>query len=220
MGLIQEPARAAAFRHALGWVALAEDDPVAARAEFETAIAYGAEGDVHVAHAQAALAVLLSMAGELKRSVTLAAEAVAAARRFLLPEVLVMALVRAAQALLICGDSNAMAADALREVFILLHRLGTRTFRSEALDAAAYLAHRLGDDRLAIELLAAAGWSVSAEVRVLNVLGPKLAILRTLALTKLGAETVAEITEAAKRTPPTVSIAATRVWLETLVSEG
>jgi predicted ATPase/DNA-binding SARP family transcriptional activator len=219
--LIQQPARAAAFHHALGWVALAEPDLATARTEFETAIAYGAEGDVHVAHAQAALALILAMAGEHGWAATAAGDAVAAARRFPLPGVLVMALVRAAQTLLICGD-DALAGDALREVFTLLHRLGTRPFRSEALEATAVLAHRIGDEPFAIECLAAAAACRVAPAAAdgLDVLGPDLSGVRATALTTLGAQTIAEITRAATRTPRTEAIAATRAWLDALVSPG
>jgi hypothetical protein len=202
-------------------VALAEPDLATARTEFETAIAYGAEGDVHVAHAQAALALILAMAGEHGWAATAAGDAVAAARRFPLPGVLVMALVRAAQTLLICGD-DALAGDALREVFTLLHRLGTRPFRSEALEATAVLAHRIGDEPFAIECLAAAAACRVAPAAAdgLDVLGPDLSGVRATALTTLGAQTIAEITRAATRTPRTEAIAATRAWLDALVSPG
>jgi hypothetical protein len=222
--LVQQPGRAAAFHHSLGWVAMAEDDPAGARAEFEQAVTYGVEGDVHVAHAQAALALLLAATGETgetDRATALAGEAVAAARRFRLPGVLVMALVRAAQTLLRCGHETE-AHEALRELFTLLHRLGTRPFRAEALDAAAVLAHRTGDHRRAAWCLGAsqAVRLARGEDHGIDVLGPQLAAVHADGMTMLGAGAVAEIIDAASRRPLAEAVAETRTWLESASGGG
>ena len=128
LSFVQQPARAAAFHHSLGWVALAQGDVAGARAEFETAVAYGDDGELHVTHALAALAILLAGLGVCDRAASLAKEAVAAARRFRLPGVLVMALTRSTQTLLRCGDDPG-ARETLQELFTLLHQLGTFPFR-------------------------------------------------------------------------------------------
>jgi hypothetical protein len=94
--------------------------------------------------------------------------------------VLVMALVRAAQAHLRCSADDA-ARDVLAELFTLPHRLGTRPFRAEELEAAAVLAARAGEPNRAARCLGAADGvrAVRAEERGgVDVLGPALAAVR------------------------------------------
>lgn len=206
--------RAAAFHHALGWVALAEGDRAEACAEFERAIAIGAQGDLHAVHAQASLAAVTASPGD-DRAVTLAAEALAAARRFQLPGVLVMALVRAAQTHLLCGCDDE-AAGVLGELLGVIDGLGTRGFQPDALEAAALFAHRRGDHLRVVKCLGAAHAvrNDRAQNTGFALLGPQLAIARAAAEAALGKDAVVRVMAATEAGPSTRIITDTREWLE------
>lgn len=211
--LVPHPAEGVAFHHSLGWVCLAEGDTAAAQAEFEAAIAVGIDGDLHVAHAQAALALLLAGPGK-ERPVHLALNAVAAARRSMMPAITIMALVRAAQTLLLCGHDDEAAAH-LREVFELFLRLGTRAYHTEALDTAACLAGHRGEHFLAVRYLGAADAirKDRAENLGFTVLGSELASTTADAITALGEAIAHEArTHGGSETPARV-IAEVRSWL-------
>lgn len=205
--------RAAAFHHALGWVALAEGDEAEARAEFERAIAIGAQGDLHAVHAQASLAAITAAPGE-DRAVDLAGEALTAARRFHLPGVLVMALVRAAQAYLLCHRDEA-AAGVLRELLNAIDGLGTRGFQPDALEAVALFAHRRGDHVRAVRCLGAANAvrNDRAQDAGFVLLGPELARVRAAATEALGETVVRSLMAAAGSGPSAQIIGEMRAWL-------
>jgi hypothetical protein len=142
--------------------------------------------------------------GVCDRAASLAEEAVAAARRFRLPGVLVMALTRSTQTLLRCGDDPG-ARETLQELFTLLHQLGTLPFRAEALEAVAVLAYHAGDNTRAARFLAAAqairtprgdDWGV-------DVLGSELAATRA----SVGAATIVEMLSEARPRRATEAVA-------------
>jgi len=145
--------------YCFGWLAMGEGDAAAARAEFERAVSLAGRDHMLRPHALAALAPLLALAGEASAAEETAAAAVASAREFPLPGVLVMALVRAAQAQVLCRADTA-AEDTVVELFDLMHRLGTLQFRAEAFEVVAVLTGRAGDLRGAARLLGTA----SAEI--------------------------------------------------------
>lgn len=205
--------RAAAFHHALGWVALAEGDGPQACAEFERAIAIGAQGDLHAVHAQASLAAITAAPGE-DRAVDLAAEALTAARRFHLPGVLVMALVRAAQAYLLCHRDDA-AAGVLQELLNVIDGLGTRGFQPDALEAVALFAHHRGDHERAVTCLGAAQAvrNDRAEDTGFVLLGPELTKVRAAATEALGEAGVVSRMTAAESRPSGQTITEMRAWL-------
>jgi predicted ATPase/DNA-binding SARP family transcriptional activator len=184
------PGVAAWCRYSLGWLAMADGDAGRARAEFEAAVEHGSASELLLPHALGALAPLAAAQGAGDRATVLADEAVAAAGRFPLPGVLVMALVRAAQTHVLLADAPAARATT-RELFVLLHRLGTPQFRAEALDLAAVLAHRAGDDRAA-----ARWWGAADAVRAgraessggVEVLGPVQAAARAATRDALGSD--------------------------------
>jgi len=142
--------------YCFGWLAMGEGDAVGARAEFERAVGLAGRDDMLRPHALAALAPLLALAGEAGAAEETAAAAVGSAREFPLPGVLVMALVRAAQARVLCGADTAAEAT-VAELFELLHRLGSLQYRAEAFEVVAVLTGRAGDLRGAARYLGAAG---------------------------------------------------------------
>jgi len=168
-------------------------DPAAARAEFQRAVDVAGPDDLVRPHALAALAPLL-VAGEDGvdgggRATVTAADAVASARRFPLPGVLVMTLVRAAQTAVLCDDCDTARA-AVAELFDLLHRLGSLPFRAEAFEVVAVLAARAGDLRAAARYLGSAGAVRAARTEDeagVRVLGAVLDATRTRVLAALGA---------------------------------
>jgi hypothetical protein len=125
-----------------------------------------------------------------------------------------MALVRAAQTLLL-ARRDGEAAVALKELFGLLHRLGTRAYQAEALDAAALLANRWGETLRAVRLLGAA----SAVRRARNesvgfeVLGADLEAVRAAAVAELGRDAVVEAMDEARSVPAGAVSAEVRPWL-------
>lgn len=209
------PSWSAGCHNSLGWIAWSEGDTGAARAEFERAMEFGhtAAGEWNLIHAQAALAVLAAATGEPATALHLAAAAVATARHVRVPSLLVVALLRAGQTHLLCGADIAARSD-LRELFTLLHRLGSQHFRAEALEAAAVLAHRAGDDRHAARWLQVADTIRVARAEVgggVDVLGSVLALAREATRTALAGPGAGEA-------PPmsgAAAVADVRAWLDT-----
>ena len=142
--------------HDLGWIAMAEGDAPGARAHFEQALAVGdqyeRDGSILKVHCLAALAPIAALTGEPERARTLAAEAVAAARLLRLRRVLVMTLVRAAEASVLTADYEA-ARDLVRELLALLAELGSRSWVADTVELAAVVLERAGQAQPAARLL-------------------------------------------------------------------
>lgn len=205
--------RSVGCHHSLGWIAWAQGDTAAAKAEFELTVVHGAgtPSEWYVTHARCALAVLTATTGEHGTATSLAVEAVQTARRIGLPALLIVALLRAAQTHLLCDD-DAAARTALGELFTLLHRLGTRQFRAEAMEAAALMAHRMGDDRRVAHYLRTAGAIRVARAEVaggVEVLGSALEQARDAAGAGLDDEQPAALGSARSGE----AVAEARAWL-------
>jgi predicted ATPase/DNA-binding SARP family transcriptional activator len=130
----------------LGWVAVADDDPVAARRSFERALELTQStprGEWLLPHALAALAPIVARLGEPAYAVQLADEAVASARSFAGRAVLAMALARSAEAAIVSHD-RAVAARSVDELLKLLVELGTRRWAADALEMATVVLERGG----------------------------------------------------------------------------
>ena len=98
-------------------------------------------------------------------------------------------------------------------MFTLLHRLGTRPFRSEALEATAVLAHRAGDHKRAGRYLRAAQGVRVARAEndgSIDVLADELAAVRA----GLEVVTPGEKQHEAAQLPMAFAVAETRLWLQ------
>ena len=123
--------------HELGWAALAAGQVDEARFRFERALEEQPEGhEMLQAHALAALATVVALAGEADRAESIAAEAVVVARGARLPQILVVALVRAGE-VAVLSDRPGRARTVLIEVLGILSDLGARRWVADALEAAA-----------------------------------------------------------------------------------
>lgn len=128
------------------------------------------------------------MGDDPARATATAAGAVASARGFPLPGVLVMTLVREAQTRVLCGD-DAAARATVAELFDLLHRLGNLPFRAEAFEVVAVLACRAGDLPGAARYLGSAGAVRTARIEDragVRVLRPAVDATRERVLAALG----------------------------------
>lgn len=141
----------------IGWAILGRGDRRGAAVAFDRALLIGRQqtSDVLVAHAQSALATLSALEGDGHRALELAVEAVGAARRLGLRNVLVMALSRAAEASVLTGDSS-RTVSILRESLGLIRDLGGRMWLSDSLQLAAVALASRGRAEVAVRLLAAA----------------------------------------------------------------
>ncbi len=175
--------------YSFGWIAMGSGDATAARAEFARAVDLSGPDDLVRPHALAALAPLLAGHDRAGASAA-AAGALASARQFPLPGVHVMALVRAAQAYVLCEQDDA-ARDIVAELFELQHRLGNLQFRAESFEVVAVLAARSGNDRAAARLLGAGGTVRATRTEDdagVRVLGDVVEATRRRVLAALGAE--------------------------------
>jgi tetratricopeptide (TPR) repeat protein len=114
--------------HTLGWVAMARGDAQEARGHFERAVEIGRQHEeageaALTCHALAALAPLVAYSGEVELADALADQSVEAARRLRLRQLLVMTLVRSAEAAILTGGGE-RAEAALSEALRLLGDLG------------------------------------------------------------------------------------------------
>ncbi|MBW0134416.1 AfsR/SARP family transcriptional regulator [Pseudonocardia abyssalis] len=175
--------------YSFGWLAMGAGDAAAARAEFARAVDLSGDDDLVRPHALAALAPLLAGADPAEAS-AVAGRALASARDFPLPGVHVMALVRAAQTYVLCGEDD-IARDVVAELLDLQHRLGNLQFRAETFEVVSVLAARSGDHRVAARLLGAGGAVRAARTEDdagVRVLGDVVAATRRSMLAGLGPE--------------------------------
>jgi non-specific serine/threonine protein kinase len=140
----------------LGWVAMARGDAPDARAHFERAVDVGCQKEdaALTCHATAALAPLVAFSGEVELSGTLADQSVDAARRLRLPQLLVMTLVRSAEAVIL-ADGGERAEAALAEALRLLGDLGARRWVADTLEMTALAREARGHPASAAHLLGA-----------------------------------------------------------------
>jgi tetratricopeptide (TPR) repeat protein len=144
----------------LGWTALANGDPDAARTHFEQAVIWARSdplGEWLEPHALAALAPLVARTGDHLEALQLSEQAISTARRLPAPPLLAMTLARAADAAIVAGQPR-RAASILIELLGVLADLGTRRYLADALELSAVV---MGDDgregpEATVELLAAA----------------------------------------------------------------
>jgi tetratricopeptide (TPR) repeat protein len=142
--------------HTLGWVAMAQGDTREARARFERAVEVGRqhEDDSMTCHALAALAPLVAFSGEVELAEALADQSVAAARRLRLRQLLVMTLVRSAEASILAGGDE-RAEAALGEALRLLGDLGAKRWVADTLEMTALAQEARGHPASAARILGA-----------------------------------------------------------------
>ncbi|MCX6463924.1 MAG: BTAD domain-containing putative transcriptional regulator [Pseudonocardiales bacterium] len=175
--------------YSFGWIAMGSGEAAAARVAFARSVDLSGPDDLVRPHALAALAPLLA-GSDPERAAAAAAGALASARAFPLPAVHVMALVRAAQTFVLCGEDGA-AREVVAELFDLQHRLGNLQFRAESFEVVAALAARSGDHRAAARLLGAGGAVRATRTEDdagVRVLADVVADTRRRVLAALGAE--------------------------------
>ena len=142
--------------HDLGWIAMAEGDPMRAKAHFEQALEVGRRqlGSSLRVHCMAALAPVAALTGEPERARTLAIQAVSDARLLHLRRILVMALVRGAETAVLIGDDE-RARDRVRELLALLGEIGARRWVADGVELAALILERGGQPQPAARLMGA-----------------------------------------------------------------
>ena len=157
--------------HHLGWAALVDRDYDRARDHFERAVEIARSdplGAWVVPHALAALGPLIALAGDDKRALHLAEEAVNAARRLQARPVLAMTLARAAETAILARQSR-RAAGILVELLGVLADLGTQRWAADALETAALVLETEEDPERASAILGASDRLRDAtEVRVIT----------------------------------------------------
>lgn len=209
------PAEAVWCHLNLGWVAMAEGDPLEARIWFQSAADLGRDSGTLTPHALAALAPVTALAGETSRATELADHAIAAAEQLPLSGVWAMALLRAAQTQLLCADDDAAEAP-LTRLFELLRRLQIGRFQAEAFEAAAVLLYHRGDPTRAARYL-----GVSARIRAariedhagVDVLEALVRTTRTEAADQLGRSTYHAAENAGRALAPTTALTEARAVL-------
>jgi hypothetical protein len=158
LGTAASPAVVWFAHHDLGWIAMGEGDVARAKTHFEQALRaarhYEHDGSVLKAHCLAALAPVAALTGEAERARALAAEAVSYARLLRLRRVLVMTLVRAAEAAVLTADEDG-ARTLLRELVTTLAELGTRRWVADAIELAALVLDQGGEPLPATRLFGA-----------------------------------------------------------------
>lgn len=152
------PAGAAWCDFTVAWAALPRGDLPTATARLEAALAYargeGSDDPIHV-HALAGLAPLAAVAGQEGRAWALAKEAVDRGRALGLRQVLIMALVRAAETAVVLErlePARAWVAESLG----LLREIGGEAWVADALELAALVAGAEGRADVAARSLASA----------------------------------------------------------------
>ncbi len=143
--------------HDLGWIAMAEGDPLRAKRHFEQAlegVRDAPDGTSLMVHCQAALAPVAALTGEPERAQALAAEAVGHARLLHLRRVLVMALVRAAETAVMTGDHEE-ARNLVRELLALLAEIGSRRWVADGVELAALILEQGAQPQPAARLIGA-----------------------------------------------------------------
>ena len=113
------------------------------------------DGGWLAAHALAALAPMTLLLGEPERAVALAEEAIAAAHGAAEHNIVVMALTRAAETMLLARQSR-RAGEILEELLELLHDMGSRRWLADALEMGALVLESRGDLGAAVEVLVVA----------------------------------------------------------------
>jgi predicted ATPase/DNA-binding SARP family transcriptional activator len=132
----------------LGWAAMAAGDVGKARSHFERALALEQQGgpdELLRLHLLAALAPIAALGGEPDRAERLAAEAIGIARNVPLPQILVVALTRAAEAAVV-SDRRRRAMVLVGELLALLRDVGARRWVAHALETTALVLET--DDRI------------------------------------------------------------------------
>jgi tetratricopeptide (TPR) repeat protein len=149
------PFSAAWCHHALAWCAMATGDRRSAREHFERILELThrlGPAEFLQLHAAAGLAPLAALDGEEDRAESLAAQAVAVARRLPAGGLRVMALTRASETALLSGRHPQAT---LAELIRLLLDLAARAWVLEVLEMAALVCEADGRPRAAARLLAA-----------------------------------------------------------------
>jgi hypothetical protein len=160
----QSKAVACFVHYELGWIDMIDGDTAAALDHFRRGLAVAEQWPGHhvpEVHLRAALGLAEVIEGHPREGLALAGQAVDEARILALPAVVVMALVRAAQAAVVSGQS--IEAD-LSELFQLLRHQGTRAWVAAALSVAALTHAAQGHHARAAYLLGGA----AAVARVLG----------------------------------------------------
>jgi non-specific serine/threonine protein kinase len=184
-----------AFSYAnLAWISMAHGDLGQARGQCQQAAALIGDADSYVRpHILGQLALMEAAAGDAMRAEHTAAEAVSAARSLPGRQILIMALVRSAEAAVISSRPE-QAAAALDELLGVLRDVGIRMWVAEALELTAIV---LGPNRpvAAATLLGSAmglRGAMREEAGVLAVLTERLAVCRAQVLASLGSAPAAE----------------------------
>jgi len=141
----------------LGWASVAESDHERARAHFEQAVELSRRGHLGTwlaPHALAGLAPLLAHSGKPGQALTVAGEAITAARRLGARPVLAMALARAAETAILTGQPSRATAN-ITDLLEILSESGTSRWLGEALEMTALVLADLGEALCAAEILGA-----------------------------------------------------------------
>jgi predicted ATPase/DNA-binding SARP family transcriptional activator len=204
--------------HDLGWIAMAEGDPVRAKAHFEQALTAvrNEAGSCLKVHCLAALAPVAALTGEPERARTLAAEAVGGARLLQLRRILVMALVRAAETAVLTGDDDE-ARDLVRELLAHLAEIGSRRWVADAVELAALVLERDGQAQPAARLIgacAAVRSSMGEPAGGLRALAPTVQASQERLVEALGAGRYAEQEALGAGLPAGQAMSYAAEWLE------
>jgi predicted ATPase/DNA-binding SARP family transcriptional activator len=139
----------------LGWAAIIEGDLHAARAHFDSAATLAladTDGAWLLSHALAALAPVTAALGQPQQALVFADQALAAARRFAFPSVVIMALCRAAETALLAG-SQRRAARLIAEMLGLARDRADQAWLADGLEMAALALDSRGDMSAAVAIL-------------------------------------------------------------------
>ena len=139
----------------LGWAAIIEGDLHAARAHFDSAATLAladTDGAWLLSHALAALAPVTAALGQPQQALVFADQALAAARRFAFPSVVIMALCRAAETALLAG-SQRRAGRLIAEMLGLARDRADQAWLADGLEMAALALDSRGDMSAAVAIL-------------------------------------------------------------------
>jgi len=201
----------------LGWASVAEADHEGARAHFEHAVELSRRdplGTWLAPHALAGLAPLAARAGMPGQALTVAGEAITAARALGARPVLAMALARAAETALLAGQLPRAVAN-LTDLLGVLAESGTSRWLGEALEMTALVLADKGETARATEILGAcqALHGAADHTHRLVVMARELQDLRPRLVQELGHAVFAHHHALGQALPDVTAIAQALAWL-------
>ncbi|MDT7625287.1 MAG: hypothetical protein QOF99_6188, partial [Pseudonocardiales bacterium] len=207
----------------LGWASVAEADHERARAHFERAVELSRRdplGTWLAPHALAGLAPLAARSDKPEQALTVAEEAITAARALGARPVIAMALARAAETAILAGRPLSGTAN-LTDLLDVLSESGTSRWLGEALEMSALVLADRGEAARASEILGAckALRKPGPRPNRVVVIARELRDLRPRLVQELGDAVFAHHHALGQALPDAAAIAQALAWLRSAVHE-